>query len=104
MSVTYNRVPYLATIAIPNSIFQLPAGTLQSAPQAQENTVDILKAISATPAAVPAFNATHKTVSAPIDRWGHVSNFLGHYWPFLALGGAVFVGMLLVLGLVFRFR
>jgi hypothetical protein len=103
LSVTYNRVPYVATVAMPNSIFKLPGGTMQTEAQSQESTVDIIKSSSAnaTPIAV---KSAGTIVSSAGDTWGQISNFLGRYWPYLAIAGAVFVGMLLLLKLVFQLR
>lgn len=103
LSVTYNRVPYVATIALPNSIFQLPAGTMRAEPQSEESTVDILKASSAPPQSISG-KALENTNSSARDVWEQISDFLSHYWPLLAIVGAVLVGMLLLFKLVFRLK
>jgi hypothetical protein len=85
-----DKVPYMSTAALPDSIFQLLAGTMQTEPQSGESTVDIINSKSVTPQST-AIKTAGLAGSGGWEAWTQISNFLGHYRPFLAVAILVFV-------------
>jgi len=105
LSVTHRRVPFVAFIRLPNSIFQLPEGEVQSEAQSAESTIDVFKATESVVTLQPVKNAAlEEANNSAKDTFEVISGFLNRYWPLLAIVGAVFVGMLLLIKLVFRFK
>lgn len=105
LTVTHRRVPFVAFIRLPNSIFQLPEGKALAEPQAEESTVEVFKATESMVPLQPGKNATvAEANSSARDIFERISSYLSKYWPLLAIAGAVLVGMLLLLKLVFRLR
>lgn len=104
LSVTHKRTPFVAFIRLPNSIFQLPEGKVLSEPQPEESTIDVFKATE-NMVPLPGDNATmDEANNSTKDAFEIISGFLSRYWPLLAIAGAVLVGMLLLLKLVFRLK
>lgn len=105
LSVTHKRVPFVAFIRLPNSIFQLPEGKALSEPQPEESTIDVFKATESMVPLQPVNNGTMEEANnSARDTFEMISGFLSRYWPLLAIAGAVLVGMLLLLKLVFRLK
>ena len=105
LSVTHRRVPFVAFIRLPNSIFQLPEGEVQSEAQFEESTVDVFKATESVVPLQPVNNVSlEEANNSARDTFEVISGYLSKYWPLLAIAGAVFVGMLLLLKLVFRLK
>lgn len=104
LSVTHKRIPFVAFIRLPNSIFQLPEGKVQSEPQPEESTIDVFKATESM-APVQGDNSTiEEANNSARDTFEIISDYLSKYWPLLAIAGAVLVGTLLLLKLVFRLK
>jgi len=105
LSVTHKRVPFVAFIRLPNSIFQLPEGEVQSEAQSEESTIDVFKATESVVSLQPVKNATPKDANnSARDTFEIISGYLSQYWPLLAIAGAIFVGMLLLIKLVLRLK
>ena len=104
LSVTHKRVPFVAFIRLPNSIFQLPEGKAPSEPQPEESTIDVFKATESIVPQPGENAAVEEANNSARDTFEVISDYLSKYWPLLAIAGAVLVGMLLLLRLVFRLK
>jgi hypothetical protein len=105
LSVTHRRVPFVAFIKLPNTIFQMPEGEMRQEAQPEESTVDVFKATETMAPAPELKNAISEEANASgMYAFEKISGFLSHYWPLLAVAGAVFVGIILLLKLVFKLK